>query len=237
MHQTWKGEVGFTRLQELCEHKRVRPMLDEKEIDLATWKEKDYKSKSRVSFECCDCSYTRTQLLSSFSKRDHRILCLCSEEFPWKSPEGYEEFKKRCNSRRCKLKLELDGWMDVVETCQSKVPIYCRKCDVVAISTNISNFRNGKLGCGCNLKTESMVREFLRGEFGHDAIISGWVTWCRNDVTKKMLPFDMILDPLDIIVEVDGLQHFKKHKHFKKTLPEIQARDAMKEEKAIKNGF
>ena len=84
-----------------------------------------------------------------------------------------------------------------------------------------------------------MVREYLRDEFGRDAIIPGWVTWCRNDVTGNMMPFDIILDdPLNIIVEVDGPQHFKEHKYFKsRTLPEIQAMDAMKEVRAIKKGY
>jgi len=45
-------------------------MLGDEEIDLATWKKKEFQSKSKVSFKCCECSIKTTILLSSFSKED-----------------------------------------------------------------------------------------------------------------------------------------------------------------------
>ena len=79
-----------------------------------------------------------------------------------------------------------------------------------------------------------MVREFLQEEFGHDAIISGRVSWCTNPVTNNMLPFDMIIGPLNIICEVDGIQHFEEVLYFKtSTLRQRKARDGYKEVKAI----
>jgi len=79
-----------------------------------------------------------------------------------------------------------------------------------------------------------MVREFLQEEFGHDAIISVRVSWCTNPVTNNMLPFDMIIGPLNIICEVDGIQHFEEVLYFKtSTLRQRKARDGYKEVKAI----
>jgi len=57
-----------------------------------------------------------------------------------------------------------------------------------------------------------------------------------NDVTGRHLPFDMIIHPLRIIVEVDGEQHYREVKYFKVTLEFTQARDKLKEEKANNKG-
>ena len=52
------------------------------------------------------------------------------------------------------------------------------------------------------------------------------------------MPFDIIIEPLQIIVEVDGEQHFKEVKHFKRvTLKQVQARDRFKEKRAKKKGY
>jgi len=70
-------------------------------------------------------------------------------------------------------------------------------------------------------------------------VISGNVGWCRNPKTNRKLPFDMILELLKIIIEVDGPQHTEPFKFFNKTMSfnEIKERDRYKEETAKKTGY
>lgn len=192
--EPWRGKVGFERLLKLCKTKGVRPMLGMKEMDVASWIIGDFKAISTVSLKCCKCLITVNMPLKSFAKVGHQVTCLCSPSYPWKSSAGYEEFQKLLDRRRCIFDLSLDRWMGIVETNSSKVPIICCKCDVEVTSTTISKFQLGHLNCGCHLKTESMVREFLKDKygkkFGERAIISGSVPWCKSKVTGSMLPFD-----------------------------------------------
>jgi len=53
-----------------------------------------------------------------------------------------------------------------------------------------------------------------------------------------MLPFDMILKELNIICEVDGIQHFQPVPFFKNyTFEERVERDRFKEAQALANGY
>ena len=110
--QTWNGELGFTPVQILCEKKNVRPMIGDEVMDLDAWNQGTYHSKSEVSFKCRKCLITKTMLLSSFGKVERKMICLCHFKYPWKSPEGYEEFKKLLDRRNCEFDLTLDVWMN-----------------------------------------------------------------------------------------------------------------------------
>jgi very-short-patch-repair endonuclease len=59
------------------------------------------------------------------------------------------------------------------------------------------------------------------------------VEWCKN---KLCLPFDFVIEELNIIIELDGEQHFKQISNW--TSPEIQIeKDKYKLKCANENGF
>jgi len=81
-YEPWRGECGFIRFQNLCNLKRVKPMLDKQEIDLAIWEEKQFKSKSKVSLKCRKCPITVTLTIDGLSRLGREILCLCNKFYP-----------------------------------------------------------------------------------------------------------------------------------------------------------
>ena len=151
------------------------------------------------------------------------FACLCNDQLPWKHPLRYEQFRQLCESRKCKLEMELRDWVrDEVEntTC---VLIHCNICKVKVDTTSIGNFTtsignfvcNGSLGCGCRFKGGQMVRDFLLRKF---KVVSARFGWCRNNQGSGcILPFDMQLENKHIIIEVDGKQHFKENRFFHRT--------------------
>jgi len=60
---------------------------------------------------------------------------------------------------------------------------------------------------------------------------------CRNPKTNKMLPFDFFLTDLNICIEYDGEQHYKKMRFKKSNLEKIQYRDNIKTEFCEKNNI
>ena len=145
------------------------------------------------------------------------LQALCGG-LPWRSKYKYYEFKKLCRDRDCILNFTLEDWSKYVKVKTSCVSITCSICNVKVKKASIHVFTKGYLNCGYRYRAESRVRNFLQDTFGDDNILPGTVDWCRNEKTKskRYLPFDMIIDHFDIIVEVDGPQHYKIIQFFEK---------------------
>jgi very-short-patch-repair endonuclease len=60
--------------------------------------------------------------------------------------------------------------------------------------------------------------------------------WCRGEITKKHLPFDFLLIDFNIIIELDGPQHFKQVANWQSP-EEAQERDLFKAHSANNNGY
>jgi hypothetical protein len=88
-------------------------------------------------------------------------------------------------------------------------------------------------GSGCPLcknKSETFMLEYL-SHFFPDVVYQKRFEWCKN---KIYLPFDFYISSKNVIIELDGDQHFVKVGKWKS--PEIQQeRDKYKEECATKN--
>ena len=98
----------------------------------------------------------------------------------------------------------------------------------------ISSITAGRWCPHCKLKTEKKLYEFLLEHF--DKVQKRYAPdWCMNSETRRHLPFDFFLHLLNLIVELDGPQHFVQISNW--TPPEhTQARDRYKEQCANKNG-
>ena len=87
--------------------------------------------------------------------------------------------------------------------------------------------------CSCRKhKTERKLKEILNdynlGETKKD--------WCKNIETGRHLPFDVVIDDYNIIIELDGPHHFNQVSNWNS--PEMnQERDIYKMRKAIENGY
>ena len=100
----------------------------------------------------------------------------------------------------------------------------------------ISLITSQSLGCPkCINKTERIVYEKLIEQY-ETLIFQYKPDWCKNDNTKCYMPFDFALEEQNIIIELDGIQHFKQVKNWANP-EETRKRDKIKMQKANENGY
>ena len=87
----------------------------------------------------------------------------------------------------------------------------------------------------CINKTEQKLYEELKQIYSN-LIFQYRVDWCRNENTKCYMPFDFALEEQKIIIELDGIQHFKQVKNWANP-EETRKRDKIKMQKANENGY
>ena len=117
---------------------------------------------------------------------------------------------------------------------REKSIIICKKCNA-SFQSSPNNYLRG-CGCPfCKKKTEVKLYE----KIGNKYIIERQMTyeWCKNVKTNCYFPFDFCIEEYKIIIELDGIQHFKKVKHFRKTPEEQKERDLYKQKCANDNGY
>lgn len=95
----------------------------------------------------------------------------------------------------------------------------------------LNNISSGKWCPFCINKTEKILKDFLDDNF--NVIYQFKTDWCKK---KKHLPFDFCLDDLNIIIELDGIQHFKQVYKWKTPDEQIE-NDIYKQTCANENGY
>ena len=90
--------------------------------------------------------------------------------------------------------------------------------------------------CPCQLnKTETKLLNWLV-ENDYNVKTQAKFKWCKNLATNKFLPFDFLLKEYNIIIELDGRQHFKQVPHWG-DVANIQSNDVYKMRKALDHGY
>jgi very-short-patch-repair endonuclease len=115
--------------------------------------------------------------------------------------------------------------------CETKINIICKIHGNFYQTPNMH--KNDKNGCPlCTNKTEGKLYETLKKSY------PTLVTQFKQEWCKKIsyLPFDFCIPELKIIIELDGLQHFKQVSNW--SSPEEQLEnDIYKQKCAIENGY
>jgi very-short-patch-repair endonuclease len=60
--------------------------------------------------------------------------------------------------------------------------------------------------------------------------------WCRSETTKRYYPFDFVITDLNIIIELDGLQHFEQVQNWNSPEHNLK-RDVYKMKLALKHKY
>ncbi len=94
---------------------------------------------------------------------------------------------------------------------------------------------NGHLrnkGCPkCVNKTQTKVYSFIKDMFDYNIIYDRSTVWCPR---KR---YDIIIEELKLIIEVDGRQHFEFVERFKNDLDKSKRNDKYKMDVALENGY
>ena len=149
--------------------------------------------------------------------------------------------------KRSKLKIELaslnfwqiankdikyDFTQFIYTKSREKSNCICKKCNnKFLISPN--SYLSGSNCPFCINKTEQKLYKKINIKYPN-LIQQYKVEWCKN---KFCLPFDFCIQELNIIIELDGIQHFQKVKHFGKNIEQQRSRDLYKQKCANDNGY
>jgi len=112
-------------------------------------------------------------------------------------------------------------------------------CDVCGngFDSILDNVTRGYWCRFCKNKTEALVASFLSTIDGLIFISQGKFEWCRNSLTNNYFPFDFCLRNYNIILEIDGQQHFDDIKHWDSSSDKVSSRDVYKMKVALDNGY
>lgn len=176
-----------------------------------------YKNARAPMKYICKCG---TNSSTSFNHFRNGVRCInCSG----KKKHELEDVQKYFEKNKCVLLEETykNSWTAMAYICN---------CGETA-TISFSNFKRGHRCSFCKNKTERLVKNFL--EENNSIVCQAKFEWCK---AKRHLPFDFFLEKFKIIIEVDGLQHFKQVMNWQSPEETLKI-DKLKSSLALKNGY
>jgi len=186
---------------------------------------------------CNFCHHTFNAQLKTITKGQWCPFCclppkqLCSEE---DCKECYEKrFTRHEKSKYWSSKNE-ESHIQVFICSGKSYWFDCKDCGR-DFKMQISSITSKGTWCPyCVRKTEKKMLDFLQQHY--TTIHQFRQEWCKNPETGNRLPFDFCIPELDIIIELDGLQHFIQVMNWR--APDIQQDlDYYKQVQANNNGY
>lgn len=110
----------------------------------------------------------------------------------------------------------------------------CETCDG-EFESLLYNVLTGYWCPHCKNKSEAILHKFLLENYS-DTKRQPRFDWCVNPESKQKLPFDFLLPSKNVIIELDGIQHFQQVSNWG-TPEKIQARDKFKQDLALANSY
>jgi very-short-patch-repair endonuclease len=191
-------------------------------------------SEKKIYFNCDKCNHELLITLKQISSQGH-----------WCS---YCSHQKLCHDNECKMcfnnsfaSIERSKFLNdkninprtLFKSTNKKYIFDCDRCNYI-FETQLSYITKGIWCPNCVNKTE----EKLYNEITNHYVVKRQFKpiWCKNPKTNKYLPFDFIIEDLNIILEQDGPQHFKQIGNWQS--PELtNINDIYKMKCANQNGF
>lgn len=186
------------------------------------------------SFDCDKCSHQFTKPIYSITSKNNPSWC------------PYCVNQKLCDCLHCFYKSFASHPKSVFVVDKSihlsKITLGADKklmfeCDVClskfeSAVYHVTSKNNPRWCPFCSNKSEKILHEYLLTIYP-DIIYQYRVEWCKN---KNHLPFDICIPSLQLIIELDGIQHFRKVSNWGD--PDERKRlDIYKMTCAIANGF
>ncbi|QKF94780.1 putative restriction endonuclease [Fadolivirus algeromassiliense] len=109
----------------------------------------------------------------------------------------------------------------------------CPDCNETYIARLADISRGNWCICTKN-KTETKLYKFLILNYNLTIIRQKTFDWCKN---KKCLPYDFFIEDYNLIIELDGMQHFKQIPYWNSLLEKVCDTDKYKMKLANDNGY
>jgi len=190
-------------------------------------------SHKKYWFECPNCNHLYEQKLSHITRGNNCPYChnikLCNSDKTCKTcyNKTFASVERSCfwsNKNIIKPK-------QVFKSTASKFWFDCDKCGN-DFESKLCHITDGSWCPRCRYKTEDKLFKILVEKY--PSLKSQYkVDWCKD---IKHLPFDFVIEDRKIIIEQDGVQHWKQVAKWK-TPEHTKQRDLYKMKCANENGF
>ena len=198
----WKSSISNFRHGKRCKHCKdekylddIKKILNEKDYELISNKWLGSNKKLKIK-----CNKGHIVEMSPDSIKSGSICKICSDKIKRKKLKlSYEDVKKYIESFNYFL------ISNEYENNNSHLEIKCDKGH--NYKSTYANFKNGKRCPYCkSSKGENIISEIL------DNMNISYIRQYRFDNCKDKytLPFDFYLNQLNILIEFDGIQHFRE---------------------------
>lgn len=192
------------------------------------WYEKNYKDKGKAPI-ICKHHGDMPQILRNIWEQD--VGCFkCGRN---------ECGKKQIEKQKKTIIEDFKGiWGDLYDYSKfeyinaiEKSNVICKKKNHGEFLVSPNNHKRGK-GCPkCVNKTQTQVYSFIKDTFDNDVGYERAMSWCPN---KR---YDIIIEELKLIIEVDGRQHFEIVTRFRNDVEKNKENDKYKMVLALENGY
>jgi very-short-patch-repair endonuclease len=195
-------------------------------------------SQSYYNFKCSDCNHIIKKTISDINNNKWCRYCRSNPNLCMKKDCNYcyeKSFAKHPKSKYWSDKNKLKPCQ--VTRCANKKYIF--NCHLCNQEFNISphKIQSNRWCNKCKNKTEKDLNLWLIKTFPNLNIkMHPCYEWCKNENTNKYLPFDFEIEDYNLIIELDGEQHFEqvaKWGCYKKR----QQRDIYKTKLAMSKGY
>jgi len=198
-------------------------------------------SDKKCWFFCIKCNHHFDNRLADISSGDWCPYCrigprrLCSDEeclhcfnISFASHE-----KSKYWSDKNKLKPR-----EVIKGTPKKFLFNCNYCNN-EFKQSLHKINSNNRWCNiCKNKTEKKLYNWLIKNYPSYKIMKEYKkNWCRNPETKCYLRYDFYIKELKLIIELDGIQHFKYVEFFNNNISDQQNRDLYKMLQAFKQNL
>jgi hypothetical protein len=124
---------------------------------------------------------------------------------------------------------------DIFKSSGDKYWFVCEKNH--EFESSLHNITNGNWCPICINKTETILLEWLKLNYPqYNITYQLKVDWCKNICTNNYLPFDFFITDLDLIIELDGPQHFEQISNWQSPDDTLK-RDIYKQDQALLNNI
>ena len=171
-----------------------------------------YTNKS-YKFDCPKCHHTFESILSSISKGVWCPFCgsnnLCNAtdcDICFDKSFASNEKSKYWSIENVDKENKFISPRDVTKSTSKIFKFNCIECSHMFESC-LHNISNGKWCPFCKNKTELILQNFLKNNY-ENIETQYKTTWCINTVNNRNYRYDFVLHNHNIIIELDGRQHF-----------------------------
>jgi very-short-patch-repair endonuclease len=199
---------------------------------------------TEYNFNCKKCNHNFAIQLSFLNRKYNNIYC----------PYCMNTQSELCDDNNCKLCLERSFashekalyWnyeknnnispRNIFKYSHVKYYFNCDKCQV-CFKISLADISSKNIWCSiCKNKTEKIVYDFLLLN-NFDIKKEAKFEWSKNNDTNAYFRYDFCIEYYKLIIEIDGIQHFKNIIHWKNDYKENQSRDKYKMEIALNEGY